>query len=166
MRQIVKDNVDSYSKNNVSGRVKMYEVMSTTGLTKVKGTWELTVANYFNKENIKWTNNIVPYNYFWNEAWHLYFPDFYLIDSDIVVEVKGFETDRDTCKWKSVIDKKFIVIKKEELKQLDSIFKQSILMQVGQVDPEGLISLTESGALPLPASKCIQLQGFLDLMRV
>jgi hypothetical protein len=26
------------------------------------------------------------------------------------------------------------------------------MMQVGQVDPEGLISLTESGALPLPAS--------------
>lgn len=26
------------------------------------------------------------------------------------------------------------------------------MTQVGQVDPEGLISLTESGALPLPAS--------------
>lgn len=33
--------------------------------------------------------------------------------------------------------------------------KNKSLTQVGQVDPEGLISLTESGALPLPATNFV-----------
>ena len=115
MAEAVKRNPDSYSKYNVSGRAKMYDVMSTSGLTKVKGTWELTVANILNEAGIKWTNDIKPYPYFFNDKWHLYFPDFYLIDYDIVVEVKGYKTDRDTAKWDSVQDKTFKVIDKDNL---------------------------------------------------
>lgn len=115
MKQAVLDNKDSYSKNNVSGRVKMYEIMSTTGLTKVKGKWELSLAQWLNENNIEWTNNIEPYNYYWNDSWHLYFPDFYIIKLDMIVEVKGFQTDRDKCKWNSVKDKKFKVIMKQDL---------------------------------------------------
>lgn len=33
--------------------------------------------------------------------------------------------------------------------------KNKSLTQVGQVDPEGLMSLTESGALPLPATNFV-----------
>jgi len=36
MLQAVKDNPDSYSKNNVSGRVKIYEVCSSSGPIKLK----------------------------------------------------------------------------------------------------------------------------------
>lgn len=115
MQQVVIDNKDSYSKNNVSGRVKMYEIMSTTGLTKVKGKWELSLAQWLNNNNIKWTNDIKPYNYFWNNKWHLYFPDFHIIDLDMIVEVKGFQTDRDICKWNSVKDKKLKVIRRQDL---------------------------------------------------
>lgn len=118
MKKIVEANPDSYSKNNVSGRVKIYEVKSSTGLTKVKGRWELSVANWLNENNVRWTNDIKPYSYFWNNGWHLYFPDFYLIDSDILIEVKGYERERDRCKWGSV-DKKLIIIKQKEIDNLD-----------------------------------------------
>jgi hypothetical protein len=126
MKKIVAENPDSYTKNNVSGRVKMYEVMSATGLTKVKGQWELDVANWLNENNIKWTNDIQPYNYFWNESWHLYFPDFLLIDNNVLIEVKGYETDRDRAKWQSVKDKRFVVLKEQQIKSLTQSMEEVI----------------------------------------
>jgi len=122
MLQAVRDNPDSYSKNNISGRVKMYEVNSINGLTKVKGKWELIVAEFLNKNNIKWTNTITPFNYFWNNKWHLYFPDFYLIDLYKFIEVKGYKTDRDVEKWKSV-DKELIIIDKFNINNLEDILR-------------------------------------------
>lgn len=122
MLQAVLDNPDSYSKNNVSGRVKVYEVNSSAGITKVKGKWELKVAEFLNINKIKWTNNITPFSYFWNEKWHLYFPDFYLIDSDKFIEVKGYRTDRDLEKWKSV-NKELIIIDKSNIDNLREILR-------------------------------------------
>ena len=119
MKQTVLKNPDSYSKNNVSGRVKMYEINSPYGLTKVKGKWELSVAIYLNKNNIKWTNDITPFQYYWNNNWHFYFPDFYLIDKDIFLEVKGYKTDRDDAKWSVV--KNLIVIDKNNINNLENI---------------------------------------------
>ena len=52
--------------------------------------------------------------YFWNNSWHLYFPDFYLEDYNMYIEIKGYETERDQYKWK-VIDN-LIIFKKEEIK--------------------------------------------------
>jgi hypothetical protein len=129
MIDIVKTNPDSYSKNNVSGRVKMYEINST----KVKGTWELRVAQWLNNHNILWTNSIKPYNYFWKDKWHLYFPDFLLIDTNILIEVKGYETARDTAKWATVNDRELIIIRKKEINNLDNILQQAAGKQSGQV---------------------------------
>lgn len=120
MKQVVKNNPDSYSKNNVSGRVKIYEVDSPCGKTKVKGKWELTVAKWLNDNKIEWTNNIKPYNYFWNDSWHLYFPDFLILKKNTLIEVKGYETERDKQKWSSV-DMPIIIIKKEEITNLDKV---------------------------------------------
>ncbi len=120
MKRKVLENPDSYSKENVSGRVKMYEINDSFGATKVKGTWELAVAEWLNSNNIRWTNKIEPYKYNWNNNWHFYFPDFLLLDKNILIEVKGFETDRDICKWQSV-DKKLIVIRKNDIKILNKV---------------------------------------------
>ena len=117
MKNVVELNPNSYSKENVSGRVKMYKVNSSHGLTKVKGTWELKVANYLNENNIKWTNDIEPFKYFWNGSWHFYFPDFYLEDKNIFIEVKGYKTARDIAKWSAVDN--LIVIDKDKIKDLN-----------------------------------------------
>lgn len=120
MKQKVLENPDSYSKSNVSGRVKTYDVIDSNGPTKVKGLWELKVATWLNNNNVKWTNKIEPYKYFWNDSWHLYFPDFLLLESDILIEVKGYETDRDRAKWNSV-DKTLIVMKKKDILSIDEV---------------------------------------------
>jgi hypothetical protein len=125
MADVVKNNPESYSSNNVSGRVKMYNTFDFYGETKVKGKWELAVATWLNDNLINWTNRIKPYNYFWNNSWHLYFPDFLLLDNNVIIEVKGYETERDREKWKSVIDKQFFLIKQNEINNLDNIMKQA-----------------------------------------
>ena len=147
MKQKVLEHPDSYSKTNVSGRVKMYEVNDSFGLTKVKGTWELKVANWLNDNNLRWTNTIEPYKYYWQEGWHLYFPDFLIIDKDILIEVKGYETDRDHFKWKSV-DKKLIIIKRKDISLLDIVLTQGIAEVASQSH-----KLEVGGSNPSPATK-------------
>lgn len=121
MSKVVEHNPDSYSKNNVSGRVKLFEVTDGFGnLTKVKGSWEYNVANWLNSHLVKWTNNIDPISYFWNGKKHRYFPDFYITEFDYYIEVKGFETDRDHCKWDAMI-KPLMIIREKEHRDLDNV---------------------------------------------
>jgi hypothetical protein len=96
MKKVVKDNPLSYSAKNISGRVKNLVYKDKI----VKGSWELLVAKKLDSENIKWDNEIDGIEYFWNGSKHLYFPDFYLEEFDIYLEVKGYQRDRDLAKWK------------------------------------------------------------------
>lgn len=121
MLQVVKDNPDSYSASNVSGRVKTYEF---NGM-KFKGTWELKVAKILTKYNVKYTNKLDPVEYEWNGSKHLYFPDFYLSDYDLYIEVKGYKRERDLCKWKSLNN--LIVFEKNDIENLENVIKSKIL---------------------------------------
>lgn len=95
MKKAVEKNPDSYSKNNVSGRVKIVEYKGH----KLKGSWEVKTAKWLDSQSIKWKNEVNPQPYFWNNSWHLYFPDFWLEELDIYIEVKGYKTERDNAKW-------------------------------------------------------------------
>ena len=129
MQDAVKNNPDSYTKNNVSGRVKLFEVIDGFGnLTKVKGSWEYNVAVWLNAHSIKWTNDIEPIPYMWNGKEHKYFPDFYINEFDHYIEVKGFETDRDHCKWNAMI-KPLMIIREQEHKDLDNVLNKFIMHQ-------------------------------------
>lgn len=116
MSKIASENPDSYSSNNVSGRVKMYSVINTQGeIVNVKGSWELLVAEYLNINNIKWTNIINEEIYYeWNNQTRRYYPDFYLIEYDIYIEVKGYERDRDLAKWQT-LKNRLLILKKDEI---------------------------------------------------
>lgn len=146
MKNIVLIKPDSYSKSNVSGRVKIYNVADSFSITKVKGTWELKVAEWLNYNKIKWTNKIEPFKYFWNNNWRLYFPDFLLVDFDTLIEVKGYETDRDRAKWQSV-DKKLIVLKRHDMLFLDERLKQDVAEVASQSH-----KLDVGGSSPPPAT--------------
>ena len=115
MLDVVKRNPDSYSSSNVSGRVKTYEF---DGM-KFKGKWELKVAKCLKSSGIKYTNIIEPIEYIWNNSTHLYFPDFYLEDYDLYLEVKGYERDRDLCKW-NVLNN-LLILKAKEISELGNI---------------------------------------------
>lgn len=124
MKRVVRENPDSYSANNVCGRTKK---IIYNGFT-LNGSWELIVAQWLDKNNIKWTNKIEPFTYIWNESTHLYFPDFYLIDYDWYIEVKGYERERDRCKWLAV--ENLVVIKQKEIKEIKSdLYRLALIMR-------------------------------------
>ena len=112
MRKAVLTNPESYSSNNVSGRTPIIEYKGF----KLKGSWELETAKWLDRNNIKWTNEIKGFEYDWEGSVHLYYPDFYLNDLNLYVEVKGYERERDRAKWKVIPD--LIIIKKKEIYQI------------------------------------------------
>ena len=116
MRQAVIANPNSYSSANVCGRIKIEEYCGQ----KFHGRWEVIVAKWFDANNIRWKRDVSPFSYFWNNGWHLYFPDFFLPDYNLFIEVKGYETDRDRTKWAVVPN--LLTIKQKEIK----LIKQNI----------------------------------------
>jgi hypothetical protein len=56
MKRAVLNNPDSYSKNNVCGRVKIIDYRGY----KLKGGWELIVAKWLDLNNIKWKTEVNP----------------------------------------------------------------------------------------------------------
>ena len=111
MKMAVEKYPESYSKNNVCGRVKIIEYNGV----KLKGSWELLVAKWLDENNITWQHEVQTFSYKWNGD-RTYFPDFYLPEEDLYIEVKGYKTDRDDAKWKSVPN--LLVIGLKEIKEI------------------------------------------------
>ena len=109
-----------------AGRCKKIDYFSRiAGQVKLDGTWELIVAQWFDKCNINWQRNQTRFEYInLNGKTSHYTPDFYLIDTDCYLEVKGYETDLDRCKW-SQFEHKLKVWKSDDIssirKQLQAI---------------------------------------------
>ena len=114
MIEIVKNNPDSYSANNVCGRVKIIEFNGD----KFHGGWELLVAKYLYKNKIKYDRDVEPFEYMWEDSIHLYFPDFYIPSLDKYIEVKGYEREKDRAKW-AVVDN-LIILKQKEIDEIKS----------------------------------------------
>jgi len=122
MQKAVKKHPESYTKNNVCGRVKIVEYSGC----KLKGQWELTVAKWFDEQNIKWYNEPKGFSYTWNGSERTYFPDFYLPQEDVYIEVKGYKTDRDEAKW-SHFTETLIVIDSKLINKLDDMTIEDLL---------------------------------------
>ena len=85
----------------IAGRCKKIKYVSNVaGEVSLDGTWELLVAKYLDLLNVKWERNRLRFEYIHlnGKASH-YTPDFYVQDWDSFIEVKGYETDLDRCKW-------------------------------------------------------------------
>jgi hypothetical protein len=115
MKEVVKNNIDSYTTKNVSGRAKIVQYKGIN----LKGTWELLVAKWLDFNNIEWTNKIQGFEYKWNNRIHLYFPDFYLPLYNKYIEVKGYERERDICKWND-FPNELVVFKLREIDLIKS----------------------------------------------
>jgi len=92
---------------------------------KLHGSWELKYAEYLDKNNIKWIRPKDKFKYIFENKIRNYSPDFYLIDSDEYIEIKGYPTDKDIAKWKQFNLKLKIISGKDlyELGLIDSYKK-------------------------------------------
>ena len=112
MIQAVIDNPESYSSSNVNGRIKKCVYNDQI----FDSNWEVIVAKFLDKNNIKWIRPLNGFEYIWNNLIHIYYPDFYLTDYNLYIEVKGYIRDRDLFKWKTIPN--LIVLKKEEINNI------------------------------------------------
>lgn len=87
------------------------------------GRWELAYAMYLDREGIAWKRPFDRFAYEYEERVRYYTPDFYLPDSETFVEIKGYETAKDTAKW-TQFNQKLIVLKFRELKELVSKYPE------------------------------------------
>ena len=86
---------------------------------------ELEYAKWLDDNNIKWRRPKEKFVYKFEEKEHYYTPDFYLIDTEEYIEIKGYETEKGRCKWRD-IPFKLRVIKGEELYKLNIINKKQL----------------------------------------
>lgn len=108
MKRAVLNNPEAYTSSN-RGRTK--EIIFDN--IKFQGRWELEFYQYCKAANIQIERSNEWFEYEWKGS-RKYFPDFYLPEYDLYIEVKGFETDRDRAKWSS-FPKKLRVIRKKDI---------------------------------------------------
>ena len=111
MKLAVESNPESYTSSN-RGRVKqiIYDDI------KFHGQWEVDFYKWAKAEGLDIARSIKGFNYQWNGQ-RTYFPDFYISSLDLYVEVKGYETERDSAKW-SQFPNKLCIIKQDEIKMI------------------------------------------------
>ena len=69
-----------------------------------QGSWEVAFAKYLDNKNIKWERSNKIYTYIYENEIHRYLPDFYLPEYNLYIEIKGYPTKRDFCKWEQFTD--------------------------------------------------------------
>lgn len=106
---------------------KYFEVFSptTNEIVKVQGTWQLKYAEYLNQNNISWIRSRkinLKYRLHQDDYLHTYYPDFYLPEQDVYIEIKGRYQQQQRIKMERVIqqnkDKTIKLVFKHELESL------------------------------------------------
>jgi hypothetical protein len=85
-----------------AGRCKKIRYNSPiAGEVLLDGTWELEAAMYFDWRKFNWKRNTKRFSYTnLKGTISFYTPDFYVEELGGYLEVKGYETELDRCKWK------------------------------------------------------------------
>lgn len=82
----------------------------------------MAVCKYLDELKVKWVRNKKRFNYInLNNKKSTYCPDFYIEDWDSYIEVKGYKTKLDECKWNQFPEK--LIIWDKEILQQKNILK-------------------------------------------
>ena len=112
---------DRYEKGWLpkAGKCKKIPYISkVAGEITVDGTWEHELAIYLDEKGINWKRNKKRFSYInENNIQSFYTPDFYLDDYKLYIEVKGYETEKDRCKW-NCFTEGLAIFKNEEIKKI------------------------------------------------
>jgi hypothetical protein len=105
-----------------AGRCKKYKYVSEiAGEVYLDGTWELAVAKWLDENQYNWKRNTKRFQYInLKGTISHYVPDFWVEEFNSYIEVKGYETKLDRCKW-SQFSLPLIIWKKTELKKMKLI---------------------------------------------
>lgn len=88
-----------YVKGSGRGKKTWYE-SSIAGKVFLDSSYELRYAQYLDSQDINWLKNNKKFPYYDEEGkMRNYIPDFFLIDYNEYIEIKGYKTIRDDYKW-------------------------------------------------------------------
>ena len=105
-----------------AGRCKKITYESPiAGIVLVDGTWELAVAKWLDSKGYAWRRNTTrfPYINLKGTLSH-YTPDFFVEELGGYLEIKGYETELDRCKW-AQFSEPLTVWKKKELEFIGGV---------------------------------------------
>lgn len=106
-------------KDKASGRVKgSYYIKKDDSKVWLQGSWEIKFATFLDKKNIQWDRNKIGYRYIFEGKDRKYFPDFFLKEFNLYVEVKGREKEMDYEKWKQ-FPLKLLIVKRNDISNLE-----------------------------------------------
>lgn len=108
-------------------KMKIYKMNNSLDGTEeiLHCSWEKRVAECMTRMKIKWCKPRNSFTYIHNDSEHEYFPDFYLPEYDLYIEVKGYKTNRDLDKWKN-FPKRLIIIDKHCMSSLDNFLQTQL----------------------------------------
>jgi len=109
-----------------AGRCKKINYNSPiAGEVLVDGNWELLLCKYLDFLNLTWYRNKkrFPYKHLSGKDSN-YTPDFYVKEWNSFVEIKGYETELDKCKW-SQFKEPLKIIKYLEMKDIKKILVEN-----------------------------------------
>jgi hypothetical protein len=95
-------------------------------ICSLRGTWEVRVAEWLDRNSVTWTKDVLL-KYKKDDIKRTYVPDFYIPSANVVLEVKGFFSDKDKEKMILVKDQhkhiNFVMLFEAEIKDLNSSLK-------------------------------------------
>ena len=105
-----------------AGRCKKFKYISpTAGEVFLDGTWELVVAKWLDANHYEWKRNTKRFQYLnLDGKISFYVPDFWVEELESYLEIKGYETALDRCKWEQFTEP-LLVWKRKELTELNLI---------------------------------------------
>lgn len=109
-----------------AGRCKKIKYVSNiAGEVSLDGNWELDVARWLDYKNLNWKRNTKKFLYKNLENKDAkYTPDFLIEENNKIyyIEVKGYETNLDKCKWSQFKDE-LLIFRKEEILEIRNQLK-------------------------------------------
>jgi len=66
---------------------------------KLHGMWEVKYAKFLDEQEIKWRRPTEKFKYSFESKDSYYTPDFFLIEQNLYIEIKGYKVLRDEAKW-------------------------------------------------------------------
>lgn len=115
-RRKLSKNAGGYRKGGGRSNGCWYE-SPTAGEVWLDSSYELAYAKWLDENKIKWERNTEKFGYLYEGDEKNYIPDFYLVDEDKYIEIKGFETEKDRAKWRD-FPHEIEVLKKEDLLEM------------------------------------------------
>lgn len=114
-----------------------------------RSSWELAYLIYQLEHNINIEPVSTGFKYIWNDSIHTYFPDFYLPDENVYIEIKGYYSERSiekTNQFKGNLK----ILRYRDLQ----IYLQYVINKYGK----NFISLYESSSLHNESKKQLKLK--------